>query len=121
MNLIGGESQHLLTKRGDTLKLDFLYNVTNSNAPLNLTNCTARLHLRFLRTDALIINATTENDLLTIEPELGLIHLKVSASELIDAPIGKYSFDLELTFPDGDVLSSETGVLEIIKDITTTV
>ncbi len=118
MNLIGGETQYLLVKRGDTLKLNFVFNVPDSDIPLDLTGCTARLYLKFLRTNALIVDASTENGLLVIEPEAGLVKLEVPAYEMTNAPIGRHKFDLELTFPDGSVLSSETNTLEIVKDVT---
>ena len=118
MNLIGEDSQYLTSKRGDTLNLVFEFNLVDSADKLDLTNCSARLHLQYMRTGTIFVNATTDNGLLTIDEELGLVKLSVPASTMAQAKIGRYLFDLELTFPDGFVLSSETNTLEIIKDIT---
>ncbi len=117
MNLIPSNSQYLSIKRGDTLRLNFIFN-TDDNILLNLTDCTARLHLKSLRSNVLIIDATTENGLLTIEPEEGLVKLLVPAQDMMHAPIGRHKYDLELSFSDGTILSSTTNILEIITDIT---
>jgi hypothetical protein len=113
------DSTYISVKRGDTLRINFIWTEEISETPLNLTNCTARLHLKNARTKELLIDANTENGLLTVEGLTGLIQLNVTAEEMEDVPIGRHIFDLELTFTDGSVLSSETRTIEIIQDITT--
>lgn len=119
MNLIGVESHYLTIKHGNTLQLTFDCNEPNSEDSLDLTGHTARLQLRFLRNNALIIDATTDNGLLLIDnPESGLIKLSVPALEMMHSPLGRHKFDLEVTTPDNSVFSSGMYVLDILKSVT---
>ncbi len=111
-------SSHISVKRGDTLKINFIWSEENTNIPLNLTGCSARLHIRNSRTKELLIDANTDNGRLTIEGALGLIKLVIDSDDMANLPIGLHVFDLELIFTDGSVLSSETQNLEILQDIT---
>lgn len=119
MNLIDDLSQHLTAKRGDTLILSFTYNIIDSDELLDLTGYSARLQVKSLRTNEMIINASTDNGLLTIELNTSTITLIVPAEDMALVPLGRYKFDLEITTPDQTVLSTDTEYLEIVQDITT--
>ncbi len=118
MYLIDNISQHLIVKRGDTLICNFTYNAIDNNEPIDLAGCSARLHVKFLRTNEIFIDASTENGLLIIELNTSTITLIVPATDMVLFPLGRYKFDLELTLPDQTVFSTDTEYLEIIQDVT---
>lgn len=107
----------LTVKRGDTLKILFPFTYDNGDI-LNLSGCIAKLYLKYLRTGDLIINATTENALLTINEELGLIELEVPAPLMLNVPLGRHEYDLKVEFPDGIIYTTETQYLNVIRDVT---
>lgn len=101
-------------KLGDTLSLDFEYTDEETNLPLNLTGCTFRLSIKNSRTNELAVMATTSNGLLQLEPELGKIKLEL----IVNFSAGNYVYDIEMTMPNGEVISSDTCYLEIVQDVT---
>ena len=103
-------------KRGDTIALNFKF-TDCENKSIDLTNCTARLQIRFVNIGELTVAATDE-DMLTIIPQFGEVVLSIPANLSKNFTVGRHSFDLEVTFYDGTVISSETKYINIIKDIT---
>lgn len=97
----------LSVKRGDTWTWKCSFAGVDG-APVDLTGVTARLHVRDKRqalladyTDSLVVGASD-----------------VSLSVPADLPIGTQYFDIELTFPDGTVTSTDTMTLSVVRDIT---
>jgi hypothetical protein len=84
---------------------------------VNLTGTTARLHVRHPRLLDRLYAAELGAGLTALD-NAGLIYLAAppSATDLI--PAGPYLTDLELTFPSGVVLSSESYKLKITQDYT---
>lgn len=109
-------SQVIEFKRGDTIALNFKF-TDCENEPINLSNCIARLQIRFVKTNTLTIS-TTSNDMLTISPDLGEILMTIPPNFTKTFNIGRHAFDLEVTFYEGTVISSETKYIDIITDIT---
>lgn len=100
-------------KRGDTWRQTFTWRQgSETGDPVDLTGCTARLQVRD-RTGDLILDATDD---LTINGATGTISVDV----LIPSTVlpGKYIFDVEVTYTDGFVQSTETQTLKIEGDIT---
>ncbi len=105
-------------KRGDTLLLNFEYTDSDTNLPLDLTGCAFRLYIKNVRTGELAVAATTANDLLQVDPELGRIRLNVPPHLTVDFIPGRHMYDIEMTDTSGAVFSSETNYIEIIQDVT---
>lgn len=102
-------------KRGDTWSQSFAWKQGSaSGAPVDLTGCTARLQVR-TRADALVLDATAY---LTLDGTAGTVAVSVPASATELFPVAKLQFDIELTFPDGTVQSTETMALKILEDVT---
>lgn len=103
-------------KRGDTFKLTFRYQNSGGSA-IDLTGCTARLQIRAKRTGTLLLEAATASGV-TVYGPTGTIALLVTPDKTRTLPIGTHEFDLELTYPDGTVSSTETSLVKVIEDIT---
>jgi len=102
-------------KRGDTWRQVFYWKQgSESGPPVDLSGCTARLHVKD-KTKAIIVDATAH---LTLDPINGGLSIDVPASVTELFPLEALNFDIELTFPDGSVQSTETMRLQIVEDIT---
>ena len=102
-------------KRGDTWSQTFTWKQgSETGDPLDLTGCNARCHLRD-RSDALI---AVVDGYLTVDGAVGTVAVNVPAFETTEFPVGKLLFDIELTFPDGTVQSTETMALKVLEDVT---
>lgn len=102
-------------KRGDTWAQAFAWKQgLETGLPVDLTDCTARLQLRD-KTDALILDVS---EYLTIDGPAGTVTLSVPASATEAFPVAKLQFDIELTWPNGTVQSTETMFLKVIEDVT---
>jgi hypothetical protein len=101
-------------KRGDTWTLVFVVCQTPGGAPVDLTGCAAALQVRHPRTDALIATA----DSLAITPQTGTVTAVFLPATTAAVPVGTYLTDLEITFADGEVRSSQTLTLAVLADYT---
>lgn len=102
-------------KRGDTWSQTFSWRQgSETGDPVDLTDCTARMQLRD-KTDALILDCTPY---LTVDGLTGTVEIVVPADETEVFPVAKLSFDIEMTFPDGTVQSTETMALKVLEDVT---
>lgn len=101
--------------RGDTWQRVWLIE-TSEGVPANLTGASARLHVRD-EEGALAMSASTVDGRLTFGTiTQGRIDL-VMPKEVTDLPLGKYRFDLEVTFPNGTRITYEQKTLLVMEDI----
>ena len=102
-------------KRGDTWSQTFAWKQgSETGDPVDLTGCTARCQVRD-RADALILDGS---EFLTVSGVEGTVAILVPASETEAFHVAKLQFDIELTFPNGTVQSTETMILRVLEDVT---
>lgn len=104
----------LTVKRGDTWRMVLSYK-DNTGSPIDLTSCTARLQVRNKRSDQLLLDLDT-TDGLTIDAAAGTVTVRYDLPA--DLELGTHEFDLEMTYADGTIESTETMQLRVIEDIT---
>jgi hypothetical protein len=102
--------------RGDTWLRSWIVKDSNNN-PIDLTGATARLHVRDAK-QVLIHAASTSTAEIIITSLEGRIDLRIEATVSEVWAIGKYKYDLELTYSNGIVLTIESSVLTVIQDQT---
>lgn len=100
-------------KRGDTFDLSGSVQVNYDGAAvINFTNWTGRSQVRDGKGDLV-----AELVFSWLDQATGLV--RVRSDGATDAwPIGPVRMDIQLTSPDGNVVSTETAVIEIVEDIT---
>ena len=98
----------LTVKRGDTWSWTCTF-ADADGAPVDLAGVTARCQVRDKR-DKLLADYSAQLTLGASD-----LALRVLENQL---PVGVHYFDIELTFPDGSILSTETKAITVIKDIT---
>ena len=104
-------------KRGDTLEYEFLWKDADGLA-VDLTGCTARLQVRNRAGNTVVECTCADSDGLDITALLGKVAWREEAGTTAAMTPGLYQFDLEVTFPDGTVRSTETVTLIIERDVT---
>ncbi|NSW46216.1 MAG: BppU family phage baseplate upper protein [Bacteroidales bacterium] len=101
--------------KGDTFK-GCRFTVNVNNAPLNLTGCQIRMHLRTNPLhDSKYELSTINGKIVIIDTINGIFEIP---EQIIDIPAGNYYYDIEITFPDGKVKTYINGRFEIVQDIT---
>ncbi len=106
-------------KRGDTLKLVFQWRAEadSDSDPIDLTDCSARFQIRS-KCGTLVATATSDTGEITVGGVSGDVGVRIESDVMQTVAKGSYRCDLELTFPDETVLSSDTLTLVIVDDQT---
>jgi hypothetical protein len=102
-------------KRGDTWSFIFVWR--QDNTIIDLTGASARMQLRERRTKELVASISTDDSII-IEGAAGKItaNFPPILTKLVEA--GQYVTDIEVTFTDGSVVSSQTVQLSVEEDVT---
>jgi hypothetical protein len=105
----------LTVKRGDTWIVQFAWTQPDG-APVDLTDATARLQVRD-KTNVVRIDADTVSGTLTVGTN-GRVDMLIPAAIMETMDPGSYKFDLQITYANGTVQSTETLSLKVIEDMT---
>lgn len=101
-------------KRGDTLRLIFEY-IDSNGVPIDLSGCSARMQIRTKREKTLLLELV-ESDGLSLDSLAGTVVIRKQLPA--DFLVGSHEFDLEMTYSDGTVESTNTLILKVIEDVT---
>ena len=104
---------------GDTWKGISSITLSQNGIPIDLTESVVRIQFRSFHSVAspVVLELTSRKGQIVIPmPQQGVISIP---SQNIEMPIGKYSYDLEVTLVDGTIKTYMEGVLEVIPQITT--
>lgn len=101
-------------KQGDTWVWVFAARQAADGPPLDLTGCAAALQVRHPHTAALVATP----DSLVVTPLTGTVTAIFNPAVTAAVAVGTYATDLELTFADGQVRSSQTLSVSVIADYT---
>lgn len=113
--------------KGSTFRHPFTWTTgpdANNQTPVDLTGCTAAMHLRDPDTDVLLDELTTENGGITLEPasytpnETGVIECYISDEALAAYPWSSALYDLDVFFANGDTRKLIRGVFVIFDEQT---
>lgn len=105
----------LTVKRGDTWVVQFSWTQPDG-APVDLTGASARLQVRDKLNAVRIDVSTTEGSLVINDG--GRVNMVIAASTMQTMQPGSYKFDLEVTYANGHVQSTETLTLKVVEDMT---
>jgi hypothetical protein len=106
--------------QGETFRYRFRYE-TPQGTPVDLTGCTARMHIRSdIDSSDILLELTTQNGFLINSGVSGLIDIEVPADEVEydDIDWAEGVFDIEVEFPDGTVDKIAYGKVKVIKEVT---
>jgi hypothetical protein len=87
--------------------------------PVNLTGCTARMHIRAKQADATpLLTLTTENSRITLGGIAGTTDLFISNDGTTAITWTAGVWDLEIEHPSGDVTRLAEGSIAVSKEVT---
>ncbi len=87
--------------------------------PYDLTGCKARMQIRQRRGAKVLISATTTNGGIKIDdPEAGRIVVTITDEATDSLDVTKAKYDLEISYPSGDVVRILEGSVRISPNIT---
>lgn len=101
--------------RGDSWVRSYVFKDSRKK-PVDITDMTARMHLRDTA-GMLIISALSADGEFTVTGTAGRLDMVVAGSKM-NLPIGRYCYDVEVTFADGRILTLDKNKLDIIEDCT---
>ena len=118
-------SETIRIKRGDTWKATFIWQDSDDNF-IDLTGADARLQLRKKRRQIELkdtvfpaeLDLTVANGGVFITGQEGKVDIEASPSQTAELQPDNYVTDLEITFPDGTVTSSQTLNVIVERDVT---
>lgn len=107
-------------KCGDSKTFRFEWIQAANNLPLPLTGCIANMDIVSLRGNAVAISLSSESSppSITIDELNGIVLVFLSSIDTAELTPGEYKSDLQLTFLDGSVKSTNTFFLKVIEDVT---
>jgi hypothetical protein len=102
--------------RGDTWNLSWKYE-NGDGTPVDLTGASIIFTMkRFHEGDVIVTDSTAEG----VAVDLGEGLISLTLGPLITADLaGQYLYDLEITYPDGSVVTPLLDKISVLKDITT--
>lgn len=87
--------------------------------PIDLTGCTARMHIRAKLEDAATLAVlTTENGRITLGGTAGTVDLFISDEDTAAFDWTSGVFDIEIAHPNGDVTRIAQGSASVSKEVT---
>lgn len=96
-----------------------IYWKSPSGVAIDLTGATAKMQLRSsVDSPIVILELSSANGRITIDPLLGKISLNVSSTDTTLLPAGKYVYDLEVFFYGGTVIRLIEGKVTIKAEVT---
>lgn len=101
--------------RGDTWQRTWVISDAEGSF-VDFTGASARLHVRN-HADVIVMQASTFDGRIVLQSSSGRIDLVVPKEATV-IPVGKYLFDLEVTFSNGVRKTYEQSFLVILADVT---
>lgn len=102
--------------KGDTF-CGLSCSLTKNDIPIDLTGVVIKSYFRFCsKTGKEVHKFSIGNGITVTDASNGEFNLL--KDEILDWKVGKWYFDIEFTFPDGSVKSSNTEILNIVQDVT---
>lgn len=107
----------LRVKRGDTLQLTSTW-ADEAGLALDLTGVSAIFTARLVSDQTAAISGSTTDGELVVDAQAGSITLTIAADVMADVAPGNYLAEIETTWPDATVLSTDSWRLVIVEDLT---
>lgn len=111
-------SNQISTKRGDSWQLTWAWRDANGD-PIDLSGCSAQMQLKQQLGSEPVLDLLSSGEGLTIDSSAGDVSVSVDAATMSTLTPGIYHCDMQLTFPDGRVVSTATIQVYVETDITT--
>ena len=107
--------------RGATFEKVITWKAGEPATPVNLTGCTARMHVREeIDSPTTLLELTTENGGIALGGALGTITLRLSATATAAMTWLSGVYDLEIVYPDTRIRRLLAGAVNVSREVTRT-
>ena len=111
----------LVIDQGATFEKVITWKAGEPATPVNLTGCTARMHVREgIDSPTTLLELTTENGGIALGGALGTITLRLSATATTALSWLTGVYDLEIVYADGRVRRLLAGAVNVSREVTRT-
>lgn len=112
----------ILIYQGSTFRKPFTWslvdNKTNTRTPVDLTGCLIRMQLRKERCGDVLVDFKDEGFISITDPQQGQWEIHVPADISANFTFERGVFDIEVEFPDGEVVRVVEGAIVIKPEVT---
>ena len=105
--------------KGSTYRRGFQW-LTSDKTPMDLTSCEIKTQIRaYVDSPDVLYEASTQNSKITLtEPLEGKFELEISSDDSKNWVFSKAVYDLDITFPSGDVFTVVEGLVNTKGQVT---
>lgn len=106
--------------QGSTFRKGFQWKIQSTDLPMDLTGCQVKMQIRESEcSETVAVECSTANGGAVIESAIdGKWYVEIASDDnLLLNPI-RYVYDMDITFPSGDVFTVARGVIKVIKQVT---
>jgi hypothetical protein len=105
--------------QGATFRKRVAWKAGDPATPVDLTGCTARMHIREkLESPEVLLALTTENGRIALGGTAGTVEQVLDAETTAALPWVAGVYDLEIEFPNGDVRRLCFGAVKVSREVT---
>lgn len=109
----------LKIEQGATFRHKFIWSAGTPPVPVDLTGCIIRMQVRSeIKSKTVLLELTTENGGILLEPLLGSISLYISATDTAEFTWTQGVWDLEIEYTDGTVKRLLKGSVLVDPEVT---
>ena len=108
---------NLLIEQGATFTQEFVWK-DSAGTPIDLTGCSARMKIRKLKTDEVVVSLTSPSGGIVLDELEGRITITISAENTSLLPVCDGRYDLEIVQPSDVVTRLVQGDVEISAEVT---
>lgn len=107
--------------KGSTYRKGFQWKVKSTNLPMDLTGCSIKMQVRSCKTDTTVLleASTTNGKIVLTDAANGKWQINLSPADTAALAFSKAVYDLDITFPSGDVFTPIEGVVSCTSQVTT--
>lgn len=106
--------------QGSTFRKGFQWIIQSTGIAMDLSDCSIKMQIKESTCSELpLIDLSTENGKIVIESAIDgkwIIEVLPSDTTAVDAV--RYVYDMDITFPSGDVFTVCQGIVKVTEDVT---
>ena len=106
--------------KGTTFRKGFQWKIQSTDLPMDLTGCTIKMQVKEgACSEVPLIELTTANGKIVIESAIdGKWIIEILSADTATLNPIRYVYDMDITFPSGDVFTVTSGIIKVIEQVT---
>ena len=106
--------------QGSIFRKGFQWKIQSTDLPMDLTDCQIKMQIKESAcSEVALIELTTTNGKIVIESAIdGKWTIEILSADTATLSPIRYVYDMDITFPSGDVFTVCRGIIKVIEDVT---